>query len=249
LSEATNSFEQALEPLRRKLAALEICLSEKQEERLLSFCRLLAKRNQNVNLVAKADPANVLLERVMDSLTIAPLVQRLAGAGKSLVDIGSGAGFPGLPLAIILDDWSVTLVESVRKKTDFLVEAIAAADLTERVQVAHERAESLARRPKQRESFDVATARAVGSLEIICEFAIPLLRVGGTLIAQKSARQIEEEASLAKAVLPALGAKIVEIVHPWPASEGKERVAILIQKTQHTPEKFPRPMSRIRRNV
>ena len=148
--------------------------------RLEEFSRLLLEKNQVMNLTAITEPDQVATLHLLDSLSLLPLADF---AGKTAVDVGTGAGFPGVPLAIAVPESRITLLDSLGKRVDFLRESCAALGLSNAVCV-HARAEEFA--GDRRESFDLAVSRAVAALPVLCELCLPLVKPGGAFIAMKS---------------------------------------------------------------
>ena len=194
--------------------------------RLERYGDMLAKRNATLNLTAARTP-EALAEHVRDSLTLVPYLL------APLVDVGSGGGFPALPLAIVTGI-PVTFVESVAKKAHFLEAMVGALGLEARVVV--ERAEEAARRPELRETFGSATARALGSAPTVLELTVPFLRVGGLAILQRGALDARERAAAADAAL-VLGAELVE---ERPQGEDTAKRLLLVRKRSRTGQRFPR---------
>lgn len=204
------------------------------------FSRMLLEKNQVMNLTAITDPREVAALHLLDSLALTGL----AGlAGRAVVDVGTGAGFPGVPLAIALPSARVTLLDSLGKRVDFLRESCRALGL-ENVECVHERAEDFAR--ERRESFDLAVSRAVAALPMLCELCLPLVRVGGAFWAMKSV-DTREEISAAQNAVRLLGGRM-ETVRDYtvPTTEVVHRV-VCIRKTAPTPKKYPRRFALIKK--
>jgi 16S rRNA (guanine527-N7)-methyltransferase len=174
-------------PLVDSAAQLGIHISDGQLARFDQFGAALREANQRVNLSGITTPTDIETRHFLDSLSAAvPLLDRLqAGEPLRLVDVGSGGGMPGLPLKIAFPALQVTLVESTRKKADFLRQVVAELDL-QHVEVVAERAEVAARLPAHRDSYDWATGRALGALPVVIELCAPFLAPGGLLVAQRS---------------------------------------------------------------
>jgi 16S rRNA (guanine527-N7)-methyltransferase len=201
-------------------------------ERFRIFSEYMIERNAIANLTAIVDPKEIYIKHFEDSLTILPF---LAGRA-TLADVGSGAGFPGVPAAIVLPGLEVTLIESTAKKTDFL------ADLAEKLGLANVRifkgrAEDAGRDLKLREKFDVATARAVASVPVLAEYCLPLLKVGGIFLAMKGPNM--DDVDISTAALAKIGGKIVEI-RTLKLSDGSGRNLVVVEKTRPTPPEYPR---------
>jgi 16S rRNA (guanine527-N7)-methyltransferase len=210
-------------------------LAPAQTEAYEVFLRELANWNTRVNLTSISDPAQVVVKHLWDSFSVAPLLRSTPSA--SLVDIGTGAGFPGLVLKIALPELRVTLVEATRKKVDFLKHVIAKLQLRN-VNAVQARAEDLAHDPAHREAYDFAVARAVAELSVLLEYALPFVRVGGLFIAQKGV-QVDEEIRAASRALQVLGGRTRESV-PVQLPGLEPRHLILVDKIAQTPPSFPR---------
>ena len=206
--------------------------------------RLLLAWTEAINLTAIRDPAAVARLHVIDSLTAVPSLRRLDADG--LLDLGSGGGFPGIPLAASLPSWRGLLVDSTGKKAAFLDTTVRAIGLHERVAVAPVRAEALAVDQRHRGRWPVVTARAVGALAELIELAFPLLSVGGALVAWKRG-PLEAELVSAGRALDAIGGGEIEVVDTSPAALPGHRLAI-VTKRSPTPAGYPRdPAERRRR--
>lgn len=198
--------------------------------------RLLLAWTAAINLTAIREPAAVAREHVLDSLSAVPLLR--ARGIDSLLDLGSGGGFPGLPIAIALPARRALLVESTAKKARFLETVVGAVGLAGRVRVAAERAEALGRDPGHRESWPAVTARAVARLSELAELALPLVSVGGCLVAWKR-RPLGPELADAADALRKLGGGDPEIVDcPVPGLE--DHVLVVVSKVNATPASHPR---------
>ena len=214
-------------------AALGIALDTAKMQQVESLSILLQDANQQLNLTALQDEEEIAVKHFLDSWTCSTLIDR---SGR-LVDIGAGAGFPGLALKIIHPDLEVTLVEAVQKKVRFIDTCLKTLNL-KGAQVVIGRAEELGRLPKWRESFDFATCRAVGHLALIAEYCIPLLKVNGYLIAQKGKEGLKETKE-AEEGIKLLGGQVQDIHRiSLPGLEG--HCLIRIKKNTKTPERFPR---------
>ncbi|MEW5990123.1 MAG: 16S rRNA (guanine(527)-N(7))-methyltransferase RsmG [Chloroflexota bacterium] len=206
--------------------------------------RLLLAWNSAINLTTITDPADIARRHVADSLAASGIIR--AGSHRSILDLGSGGGFPGLPLAAVLAESRVLLVDSVAKKVAFLDAVRHAIGLTGRVDVATARAESL-RPAARRAGWDAVTARAVGPLDDLVELALPLLADGGRLVAWKRG-EISAELAAARRAATVLGGS-EPVVHAVPASPGLAgHLLIVIAKEAPTPAGYPRdPAARKRR--
>jgi 16S rRNA (guanine527-N7)-methyltransferase len=241
-----DSLKEALELHRDVLSALDADKVEKVRQ----FLKSLIAFNEHTNLVAKAD-AGLLVERhVLDSLTLVPIIRRFLPAERpvSLVDVGAGGGFPGVILAIALDELRVSLVEATAKKCRFLEMADDLLKLRNPITVINGRAEELGVLDDYRGTFDMATARAVGSTALVAELLVPLLKVGGFALLQKTKSQLDQEMNIAEKRLKEMGAGVEEMVNIEPGNDETERVVLVLKKISPTPEGYPRPWSRIKRD-
>lgn len=203
-----------------------------------TYLNRLIEINKVMNLTAITDPDEVYEKHFLDSALIASALK----PGATLADVGSGAGFPGLPLAILRDDLSVTLIEPTAKRCAFLSDVIAALDL-KNVTVINDRAENLTR---LRESYDVVTARAVAPLAILLELCTPLAKAGGLVIAMKGQKGNEEREE-AKNALRLLHLSLVSAQSVELPTAGT-RVNLIFKKDQPTEVKYPRPYNQIKKN-
>lgn len=214
----------------------QIALPSAAEEydRFAVYCSELQQWNQVMNLTAITDDEGVAEKHFADSLLPLTMVQLPQGA--SLVDVGSGAGFPGLPMALVRRDLRVTFLDSLQKRLNFLAQLTEKLGVTARV--LHARAEDAGQNPQTRERFDVATARAVANLNALAEYCLPLVKVGGVFLALKGAAG-EEELAAAAGAIAKLGGR-VEAVHRYALPGGDARVLLVIRKEQPTPRQYPR---------
>jgi len=226
------------ETLERGLPELGVALN--RAALLEEFSNLLLERNRVMNLTAITLPREVATLHLLDSLCLLPLADF---AGKSVVDVGTGAGFPGVPLRIAEPDLRLTLLDSLNKRIEFLRESCTALGLTD-VDCVHARAEEFA--ADHREAFDLAVSRAVAALPVLCELCLPLVKVGGQFLAMKSSHT-EEEIAQAKPAISLLGGRITQVAdYTIPTTDVVHRV-VLIQKVLPTPKKYPRRFSQIKK--
>lgn len=203
-------------------------------DRLLAFSDLLLEKNKVMNLTAVTDPMEVVTRHFLDCAPLAPYA-----AGKKVVDVGCGAGFPGMLLAI-LTDAQVTLLDSLGKRITFLNEVIEALGV-ENAQAIHARAEEFG----HREAFDLATSRAVARLNILAELSLPLVKVGGYFIAMKAVGS-DEEIEEAKKGIRLLGGQIERVLdYDVPMAEGRQSRLVIVKKVRETPSKYPRRFQKI----
>ena len=229
-----------LAPLQEGAAALGLTLDEEQLSRFARLRDLLLDWNTRVNLTAITEPAEVVTRHFLDSLTCAlALTAEERARPLRLLDVGSGAGFPGLPLAIAFPRWQVTLLEATGKKTRFQEAVIAELALTN-ARALHARAEELAHAKEQRGRYDVVTARAVAALPTLLEYCAPFARVGGVVIAPKKGDLAQEVATGAKAAV-LLGAKLLApIAVTTPGLVGDDRALLVARQQRPCPAQYPR---------
>ncbi len=215
-------------------AELGITLDGEQIHLLMEYSALVMEWNERVNLTAIVAGEAFVVKHLIDSLTGAPFL----GKQGRLVDIGSGAGFPGIPLKILYPELEIWLLESVKKKAEFLETAIGALEL-EGVNVICARAEELGQDSAFRETFDFAVTRAVSELAVIAEYALPLLKVKGVFVAYKG-DNAGEELLHGEAAIATLGGAVEEVSKVKLPFLGDGRTLIKVVKHEPTPDKYPR---------
>lgn len=209
-------------------------LDQRQIEQFARYSAELRAWNTRVNLTAITDEEGIVARHFLDSLRCA---LSWGDAPSSLIDIGSGAGFPGLPLKILRPELRVALVESVSKKAAFLRHMIAVLDLRD-VTVLTARAETVGRDPQHREQYDVVTARAVAELATLAEYCLPLCRVHGRVLAPKGS-DIADEVARARTAIERLGGRVIDVESVTiPGVE--PRTLVVIAKVAPTPAAYPR---------
>jgi 16S rRNA (guanine527-N7)-methyltransferase len=219
-------------------------VSEDQLQTIGDHVRLLLAWNDAINLSGVRTASGIALEHVLDSLTALPILRR-AGIDEFL-DIGTGGGYPGLPLAVALPARRTLLVESVGKKARFLAAVVDATGMRDRVAIAATRAETLAGDPRHRGYWPAVTVRAVAEMSELVEIALPLLRVGGILVAWKR-RPAEEELARADGAIRQLRGRLIRL-EPVGVPGLEDHVLVVIEKIGVTPDQFPRdPAARRRR--
>lgn len=219
----------------------ELGLDTGRAETLERFAALLLEKNEVMNLTAITEPAAVAQLHLLDS---AALLAHTELTGKSVVDVGTGAGFPGMPLRILKDDFDLTLLDSLGKRVNWLSEVCDTLNL-QRVSYVHARAEEFA--AQHREQYDIATSRAVAQLNVLAELCLPLVKVGGQFLAMKSV-DTEEELNVAKSAIKTLGGKIAKVEdYRIPTSEVTHRL-VVIEKVSPTPKGYPRAFARIKKS-
>ena len=213
---------------------LGINLSEIQLKQFYNYINLLIEWNEKINLTAITEPDEVILKHFVDSLTIAKYIPD----GTKIVDVGTGAGFPGIPLKIYRQDIEITLFDSLQKRINFLNEVIRELNL-EKIETVHSRVEDFGKDKMYREKFDIATSRAVANLATLSEYLLPLVKVGGKVISMKGCL-IEEELEHSKNAIKILGGKVEKVDEFDLPNSDISRNIVLINKIKETPNKYPR---------
>lgn len=205
------------------------------------FCKELLHANEVMNLTAITKPEEVAVRHFADSLA---LLNVMDFSGKRVIDVGCGAGFPGLPLRLAREDISLTLLDALKKRISFLEGVCERLSLTG-VECVHARAEELAAKAEYRESYDIAVSRAVADLSMLCELTLPFVKVGGAFVAMKSV-SCEEELVAAEKAISALGGELDKKADYPLYNTGITRMALVIRKVRPTPEKYPRRFAKIK---
>ena len=224
-------FYKYLDQQARKI---DIMLSEEQLQKFYKYMKLLLEWNEKINLTAIIEPKEIILKHFIDSLSIIKYIKNK----NSLVDVGTGAGFPGIPIKIVLPEIKVILIDSLNKRITFLNEVISQLDL-KYIEAVHSRVEDFARNKEYREKFDVATARAVAQLPIILEYLIPLTKVKGNIICMKG-NKIDEEIKKSKKAISVLGGNLEKKDNFYLPDTDIERNIIIVNKVEKTSSKYPR---------
>ncbi|MEE8637698.1 MAG: 16S rRNA (guanine(527)-N(7))-methyltransferase RsmG [Candidatus Margulisiibacteriota bacterium] len=197
------------------------------------YLKELLAWNKKFNLTAITDPEEIRIKHFEDSLTI---LQTIKLTNQSVIDVGTGAGFPGIPLKIVCPELKLTLLEATQKKVEFLKHIVSVLNLQD-VEIFWERAEEIVK--NKRESFDIALSRAVAKLNVLCEYCLPLVKIGGMFIAYKE-KEIEKEVEESKNAIHILGGKIKEIKKVKLPNSDIIRSLVIIEKISPTPPRFPR---------
>lgn len=226
-------FEIFSEELENAAKQIEIELTKKQIEKFYNYMNLLLEWNEKINLTAIIEPREVILKHFVDSLTIAKYIKE----NEKLIDVGTGAGFPGIPLSIVKENTDIVLLDSLNKRIKFLEEIKQNLKL-KNITTIHGRAEEFGKNKKEREIYDIATSRAVAPLNILLEYLLPLVKVGGKAICMKGSNI--EEIENAKNALEILGGKIEKIEEITLPNSDIKRNIIIVKKVKNTPSKYPR---------
>lgn len=221
-----------MKDLKEIFAKYNINVSQDQADMFDEYFSMLVETNKHLNLTAITEERDVLIKHFLDSA----LPEKIIPQNATLVDVGTGAGFPALPLKIVRPDLKVCLVDSLNKRVNFLKDVCDKLKL-KNVSAVHSRAEDFAK--NNREKFDVAVARAVAQLNTLTEYLLPLVKVGGIAVIYKSSK-LDEELKEAKKAIEILGAKVEKIEKIVVDEENLERNILVLKKVKNTPNKYPR---------
>lgn len=228
------NIEEFSKELTKLASKIEIELSLDEIEKLYKFMYLLLEWNEKINLTAITEPEDIILKHFVDSITIKKYIK----SENKVLDMGTGAGFPGIPLKIISSDTYFTLVDSLNKRIIFLNEVCDKLKL-DKIENIHSRAEELAKNKKYREQYDVVTSRAVARLASLVEYMLPFVKVGGRCICMKGSN-VDEELIEAKKAINVLGGEIEKVDKFLLSNSDIERNIVIIKKIKNTSCKYPR---------
>lgn len=220
--------------LKRYASQVNTDVSDIQAEQFYQYMNLLLEWNEKINLTAITEPSEIIIKHFVDSITINKHVKENA----KVIDVGTGAGFPGIPLSIIRNDVNVTLMDSLNKRIKFLDEVVNEIKLGN-VDTVHSRAEELGHNKDYREQFDIATSRAVAPLNVLLEYLMPFVKVGGYCICMKGSN-IDEEIKNSKKALQLLSGEIVNIDSFELPETDYGRNVIIVKKVASNANKYPR---------
>ena len=228
------NIEEFSKELTKLASKIEIELSLDEIEKLYKFMYLLLEWNEKINLTAITEPEDIILKHFVDSITIKKYIK----SENKVLDMGTGAGLPGIPLKIISSDTYFTLVDSLNKRIIFLNEVCDKLKL-DKIENIHSRAEELAKNKKYREQYDVVTSRAVARLASLVEYMLPFVKVGGRCICMKGSN-VDEELIEAKKAINVLGGEIEKVDKFLLPNSDIERNIVIIKKIKNTSCKYPR---------
>ena len=233
----------SLDQFKKDLEELHISISETQLEQFLTYYEMLVEKNKVMNLTAITDFDEVMKKHFIDSLSLVKVCDLTENF--SVIDIGTGAGFPGIPLKIVFPDLRLTLLDSLNKRVGFLREVIERLNLHE-AEAVHGRAEDFARPGQLRETFDFCVSRAVANLSVLSEYCLPYVKVGGKFISYKSEKVMAEsensrtEIAEAEHAISVLGGKLTDQIGFTLPFSDIYRNLIVIEKNRPTPKQYPR---------
>lgn len=223
-----------LDGFKNGLKNLDIALSDNQIEQFMKYYEMLIEKNKVMNLTAITEFDEVIEKHFLDSISLIQCID--LNQNYKVLDLGTGAGFPGIPLKIAFPELQITLADSLNKRILFLQEVIDALEL-KNIEAVHSRAEDLAKNKEYREKYDLVVSRAVANLSTLSEYCVPFVKEGGQFISYKSG-EIEEELETSKPAIKILGGKISKVFH---FSLGEQnRSFVIIDKIKATPKKYPR---------
>lgn len=226
--------KEFIEEFEKYSEKMQIKFSEEQYNQFYKYMNLLIEWNKKINLTAIIEPKEIILKHFVDSLTIAKYIEE----NKKVADVGTGAGFPGIPLKIYRKDLKITLIDSLNKRLNFLNEVISELELKE-ITTVHGRAEELGQNKEYRERFDIVTSRAVANLSTLSEYLVPFIKKDGKCIYMKTL-EVDEELQKAKKAIKTLGGKIINTDKFYLPESEIGRSIIVVEKEKQTPIKYPR---------
>jgi len=230
--------------LLKETKKLQLKLNTEQIKQFYVYMHLLLEWNEKINLTAITEPNEIIIKHFIDSLTINSYIKE----DSKVIDVGTGAGFPGIPLKILREDIECLLLDSSNKKITFLDEVIEKLKL-KKIAAIHARAEELGQNKDYREEYDIAVSRAVAPLNILLEYMLPYVKAYGQCICMKGPK-LEEELKQSKEAVGILGGEIQEVKRfiLSDAETDMERNILVVQKVKHTDNCYPRKMSKIKQN-
>ena len=220
--------------LKKDAAAIGISLNDAEVKKFEEYQNLLLEWNEKINLTAITDENDIITKHFVDSLYCLKYIKD----GDKIIDVGTGAGFPGIPIKIVSHETEITLLDSLNKRIIYLQDVIDKLGL-EKIKAIHGRAEEFGIKPEFREKYDIVTARAVANMKTLSEYCIPFIKVGGKFICMKGS-DYKEELEEAKSHIETLGGEIAEINEVILPDSDIKHTIIVIEKVKSTPKGFPR---------
>lgn len=227
-------FAEFKETLKKEAKKIKVIVTDEKVKKFYNYMLSLLEWNKKINLTAITEPNDVILKHFVDSFTIHDYIKKDA----KMIDVGTGAGFPGVPLAILRDDIRVTLIDSLQKRINFLNEVITTLGL-QNVEAIHTRAEDLAQNEEYREKYDVVTSRAVANMSTLLEYMLPFNRVEGVCVCMKGSN-VDEELNAAEKAARVLGGRLEKREEFYLSNQDNKRNIIIIRKKANTPKGYPR---------
>lgn len=227
-------FENFRKEIKIYCSKINIEIKIKELEKLYQFMNLLIEKNKQINLTAIIEEKDIILKHFIDSI----IIQNSIKDSNNIIDVGTGAGFPGIPLKIINEEKRFVLLDSLNKRVNFLNEVISSLNL-KKVEAIHFRAEEAGQKEEYREKFDIVLSRAVSRLNTLAEYMLPFTKVGGKCICLKGPN-MKEELEEAKNAIEILGGKIEKTEEYYLPESDIGRTIIVINKVKHLPNKYPR---------
>lgn len=224
--------------MKEKLVDIPVVLDDTMMEQFFSYYELLLEWNKVMNLTAITELEEVVLKHFADSLSLIKAVPNLGDQEFTMIDVGTGAGFPGIPLKIAFPNLKITLLDSLNKRIKFLDTVIGQLGL-EKIETIHGRAEDFGRDPKYREQYDFAVSRAVANLSTLSEYCTPFVKKDGSFISYKSGK-IDEELENSKKAIKLLGCRMAEVTRFYLSDTETERTFVVIKRIEGLSKKYPR---------
>lgn len=224
--------------MREGLSEFSIELSKLQLHQFYQYFELLVEWNKVMNLTAITEMEDVVTKHFVDSLSLVKVLSDLKSEQVQILDMGTGAGFPGIPLKIVFSELEITLLDSLNKRINFLNEVIEQLGL-KKIKAVHGRAEDYGRDREYREKYDYCVSRAVANLSTLSEYCMPYVKIGGAFIPYKSGK-IEEELNQSRGAVKLLGGKIEEVITFMLPKTDVERSFVVVRKKEGTSKKYPR---------
>lgn len=231
-------FEAFVNRMKEQFTKTNILLDQSQLKQFFEYMNYLLQENQKINLTAIVEPEEIIIKHFIDSVSILKYISK----DSRIIDVGTGAGFPGIPLKILQKDEEIVLLDSLNKRINFLNDVVELLHL-EKVKAIHARVEEFSQIKGYRESFDVAVSRAVAPLNVLVEYLLPLTKINGMCICMKGANVIEEINDSKKAI-ELLGGKIEKVEEFNLIDTEYKRNNIIISKVKETPKNYPRKVGK-----